>query len=310
MTRALPVPLTAAEPMPIPSIYLACPLTNLNLTRRRVLTSEVSQVRMAIEQLTVGDRVETETWPVAIYAPIDNTAPWSDDQLTPASVYERNYTKVLDADAFIILADDGGSSGGGQETEWAARLGIPILYLSSAGTVSRQIAGIPATINCVAYNNDSGTLTAHVANFLRLHRARILDGPRRRASRRLRFEPLAVQLREQWRRTSDPTGVAARCLLTPAFVDLSLADGSRLAALSADALIMLCAELGVPLSPAARQLSVPATRALILAAIEDMWSDDLVERLRLYGLAATTLNPDEDLATLDAWRRLRAELTA
>jgi hypothetical protein len=301
-----PAAMTATRALP--RIYLACPLTNLDAERRRALTSEASQVKMSIERLTVTDRIAGEAWPVAVYAPIEHTAPWRKDGLSPISVYTRNFGEVLDSDALIVLADQAASTGVGQEIEWAARVGIPVLYLSSAKNVSRQIAGIPAAFTCVAYNRDSATLAAHIENFLRQNQTRIEDGPRRRASRRLRFEPLAVQLRHRWHASADPTGVAARCLLNPALVSMTLEDPARVAFMSTDSLSLLCAELRVPLSPSTRQLSIPATRALILAAGEDAWPDDVVQLLRLHALAAVALDPDLDVDTLDAWRRMRKDL--
>jgi hypothetical protein len=292
----------------LPRIYLACPLTNLTEHRKRTLKSEVSQVKMSIERLTVNDRVADEIWPVAVYAPIEHTAPWCGDGLSPVSIYMGNFSQVLDSDAVIVLADQAASAGVGQELEWAARIGIPVLYLSSSKRISRQIAGIPAAITCVAYNSDSDTLAAQIENFLRNNRTRIEDGPRRRASRRLRFEPLAAQLRQRWYTATDRTGIAARCLLSPILIDMTLEDTARVAFLSADSLSLLCAELAVALSPSTRQLSIPATRALILAAVTDAWPDDVVQRLRLHALAAAALDPDLDLATPDAWRRQHDDL--
>lgn len=289
----------------LPRIYLACPLTNLTADRRRVLTSEVSQVRMSIESATVDDRVSDEAWPVAIYAPIDATAPWGNDGLSASAIYERNFSEVLDADALIVLADIAASAGVGQEVEWACRLGIPVLYLTPSPGASRQIQGIAGAITCAAYSFDASTLSAIVTNFLRQNRLRILDGPRRRESRRLRFEALTARLRIAWQSCSDPTGVAARCALSPVFVPLMLADPGRVAVMSVDSLMMLAAELGVPLSTApGLQLPVASMRALVLAAAEDAWDDRTVERLRLHGLAAISADPELDLATLDAWRTL------
>lgn len=292
----------------LPRLYLACPLTNLTPERQRSILSEITQVRRAVEALTVGDRVPTEAWPVAVYAPIDSTAPWSGDGLSSLSVYERNFTQVLDADALIVLADIAASAGVGQEVEWACRTGIPVLYLTCSKTVSRQIDGIPGDVSCVAYNNHPETLAAHIENFLRGAKLRILDGPRRRASRRIRFEALTVRLRQAWLDCPDPTGVASRCLVTPTFVTMMLADAARTATISHDTLTLLAADLGVPVTSVARQLPVPATRALILAAVEGGWSDQLVERLRLHGLAALSVDPDVDLATLEAWRTLAADI--
>jgi hypothetical protein len=89
---------------------------------------------------------------------------------------------------------------------------------------------------------------------------------------------------------------------------MMLADPARTATISHDTLTLLAADLGVPVTSVARQLPVPATRALILAAVEGGWSDQLVERLRLHGLAALSVDPDVDLATLEAWRTLAADI--
>jgi predicted fused transcriptional regulator/phosphomethylpyrimidine kinase len=89
---------------------------------------------------------------------------------------------------------------------------------------------------------------------------------------------------------------------------MMLADAARLATMSHDTLTLVAAELGVPIGSASRQLPVPATRALIRAAVEVGWNDGLVERLRLHGLAALSVDPDVDLATLEAWRTLAADI--
>src|SRR6266496_6595439 len=308
MTRLQPAPL-AAQGYSMPRIYLASPLTNLSPEQRRCLGSEIGLVKARIEQLTVGDRVEGEAWPVGVYAPFDYTAPWKEDGLSASQVYERNLTELLDSDALIVLADRAASAGVGQEIEWAARSGMPILYLSSEASVSRQIAGIPAFMTCVPYNHDSGTLTAHVDNFIRKWRAFIQDAPRRRASRRLRFEPLVSRLRAAWATANDPTGIGARCGLHPNFIHMTLADPARVAFMPIDMISMLCAELGVRLHGFWNQLSIRAMRALILTAIEESWSDETIARMRIHGLAATGRDPATDLDTLDAWRNLHSQVS-
>jgi hypothetical protein len=298
----------AADPTTLPRIYLASPLTNLNKEMRRSLGCEVQVVKQTIEKVTVADRAEGDSWPVAIYAPFDKTAPWNGDGLSPAEVYLHNLTEILNSDALIVVADRAASAGVGQETEWAARLGLPILYLSSAESISRQIQGTPAAITAIACNGDSDKLTEHVTAFLRQWRLRIQDGPRRRDSRRLRLQPLTSKLSEKWNAVSDRTGVAARCDLDIRMIELALADPARLGMLSADAIFMLCAELGVALGTPAAQLSVPAIRALVLAAEHERWPDSTVEELRLRGLATTAVDPGLDLATLDGWRTLFARI--
>ena len=292
---------------PSPRIYIASPLTNLSDRDKRQLHSEVSHVKMAIEAVTIADRSEGDTWPVALSVPFESSAPWNKSDLSPEQVYERNLTEVVTSDALIVLADRAASAGVGQEIEWAARIGIPILYLCSADAVSRQIQGMPVPVTCVAYGGNADTLRAHLTNFLSRWRPQIQDGPRRRASRRLRFEALTSTLRSRWEVERDPTGLASRCGLHPNFVTMMLADPLRVALLSSDALMMLCAELRVPLTTFPSQLSVPETRALVLASIEDGWDDTSVERLRLHGVAAVAADPEKDLKTMDAWRKLRRD---
>jgi len=301
-------PPTVSAPPALPRIYIASPLTNLNDDQRRGLSCELKVVKIGIERLTVGDRIENDAWPVTVYAPFDHTAPWRNDGLGAGQVYERNLSELLDSDALIVLADRAASAGVGQEIEWAARIGLPILYLSSATTVSRQIQGTPAAITCVAYDGDSETLAAQVTNFLRQWRNRIQDGPRHRASRRLRFEPLTSRLRQAWEGATDRTGVAARCNLDVNLIQMTLVDPGRVAMLPVDAVTLLCAEFGVTLTRATSQLSVPATRALVLAADEEGWPDTAVEKLRLHGMAASALDPQLDLRTLDSWRQLYMQL--
>lgn len=300
-------PFVAAPPA-MPRIYVASPLTNLNDQQRRGLSCELEVVKRIVVEVTVSERAENDTWPITIYAPFDHTGPWKSDGLSAAQVYDHNLTEILNSDALIVLADRAASAGVGQETEWAARIGLPILYLSSASSVSRQIQGTPAAITAIACDNDSAKFAGQVTTFLHLWRSRIEDGPRRRDSRRLRMQPLTSRLREKWDAAQDRTGIAARCNLEVRLIELTLADPARLAMLPADAIVMLCAELGVTLGTPAAQLSVPATRALILAAEQERWPDTTVEELRLHGIAARALNPGLDLGTLDGWRNLKAHV--
>jgi hypothetical protein len=290
----------------LPLIYLASPLTNLSAEMRRCVGCEVRLVKETVEKVTVGDSADGDAWHVAIYAPFERTGPWRNDGLSPNEVYLRNLTEILSSDALIVVADRAASAGVGQETEWAARIGLPILYLSSEGDVSRQILGTPAAITAVGCNGDSEKLAEQVTAFLRRWRLRIQDGPRRRDSRRLRLQPLASRLYERWSGATDKTGIAARCGLDIRMVELALTDPARLAMLPADALIMLSAELAVPLGTPAAQLTISATRSLIRVADEERWPDAAVEGLRLHGIAAVVLDPELDLGTLESWRALYA----
>jgi len=300
-------PMTQRSPA-TPRIYIASPLTNLTDGQQRSLGCELKVVRNTVEQVTITNRLGGDSWPVAIYAPLDKTAPWKNDGLSPAQVYERNLTEILDSDALIVLADRAASAGVGQETEWAARIGIPILYLSSAAQVSRQIQGVPAAITAIAYDGDSDKLTEQVTAFLHRWRSRIEDGPRRRDSRRLRLQPLTSRLQQRWASTTNRTDLAMRCNLEVRLIDLTLADPMRLAVLPIDSLLMLCAELGITLGTPAAQLSIAATRALILAAEHEHWPDSMVEELRVHGITRMALDPALDLGTLDGWRSLKARM--
>lgn len=294
----------------IPRIYMATPLTNLDEHQQRSLCAEVAVVRARVEAVTVGDRVDEERWPVAIYAPIDHTAPWdtSKPQLTPSAIYELNLTELLSCDAMIVLADRCASAGVGQEIEWAVRAGIPILYLSHDATVSRQIQGIPAELTTGRYGQDTETLNLLVTNFIRHRRLAIVDGPRRRADRKLRHAPITSRLRAAWEATNDRTSIAGRCGVTNAYVDLLLADPARVAVMPVHLYTSLAAELGVRQPGPSLQLGARAMRALISSAEAEGWSDETIERLRLVGLASLSRDRTFDLDTLPAWQSLFGSL--
>jgi hypothetical protein len=162
------------------------------------------------------------------------------------------------------------------------------------------------TITAVGCDGDSDKLADHVTDFLRQWRLRLQDGPRRRDSRRLRLQPLASRLQERWECETDKTGIAARCDLDIRMIELAISDPARLAMLPAAALIMLSAELAVALGAPAAQLSISATRALIRAADQEHWPDAVVGDLRLHGIAASVLDSELDLDTLEGWRALYA----
>jgi hypothetical protein len=160
----------------VPRIYLASPLTNLQREERISLLSQVENVKSRIDRMTVGDRADGEGWPVSVYAPIEHTAPWQADGLSAADVYQRNLTELLDSDALIVIAARAASAGVGQEIEWAARAPMPILYLSSGNSISRQIAGIPAAITVQTYGDDYSLLGKKVGFFSRLSAMRSAMG--------------------------------------------------------------------------------------------------------------------------------------
>jgi hypothetical protein len=288
-----------------PRIYLACPLTNLDRDQRLAMQSHVDNVKHRIDQMTLGDRINGEGWLVSVYAPIEHSAPWGDgDGLSPHEVYQRNLTELLDSDALIVIAARAASAGVGQEIEWAARAAMPILYLYSGDSISRQIAGIPAAVTVQPYGEDFSLLGTKVGYFLQHQRRAICDGPRRRASKRLRFALLTQQLQFAWARAANRTELAANCGLQIPMIDSMLADSARVATMPVDALTALCTELGIaPFGPG-RQLSVLDMRALMAAADQFGWDNAQLETVRARGLEILGADPDPRLDTPDRWRAL------
>jgi hypothetical protein len=288
-------------------LYLACPLTRHTKSTARSVASEVDIIKHAVEAVTGLDRTADEKWPVAIYAPIDHSAPWKADELDPVAVYRQNLSKVHGSDALIILAEKGGSAGIGQELEWATRLGLPTLFLSPDKAVSRQIRGTPAFVTTHTYA-DPEQLREHVINFMRRWKPVIIDGPRRRSSRRLRFEAITLRLRGGWQQAPNRTNIAEQLRVDFGYLELALSEPAYVATMPTDTLIALARELAVPLqsleSRTQAMLPVPQLRALMAAAAEDGWADDEIQRLLVAGHAALRSGTDRNLETLDAWRQL------
>jgi hypothetical protein len=295
-----------------PRVYLACPLTGLDAKSQRQIKSDVLSAKRAIEAVTVGDRVEQDRWPAVVYAPLDYTAPWKKDGLSPEEVYAQNLAEVHAADALIVIAENGGSAGVGQELEWAVRLGLPILFLTADAAISRQILGAPGFIQAQAYGSDASTLESHVKNFLRQWKPLILDGPRRRHSRRLRFLAVTQRLRAAWEGCSNRTLVAAQVRVDVRYLELALSDPVLLSVMPIETLISLAHELDVDLASQSPRrmmsLPVPVLRALLATAESEGWSDSDVERLMFHGRAVLERGDLLDLATLAVWRTLHDQL--
>lgn len=288
----------------VPLVYLASPLTNLTSTARQSVCATVDNIKLRIEHLTVADRVAAEQWPVAVYAPVEHSAPWKQDGRSPAEIYELNLSWVLHADAMIVLGDRTVTAGVGQEIEWAVRAGLPILYLSPGAAVSRQISGTPARLEVADFGSDMATLRLRLDGWLRTNRTLIEDGPRRRRDRRLRYAGVTSRLRDRWERAPDPTSAAARCNLHPSLVDSLLSDPARVALMPSEWLDRLTAELGVPKSMSGPQLCIRALRAWLSYAASAGLDDAAAERLRLLALADVARDPRCDLDTPAAWQQL------
>jgi hypothetical protein len=293
----------------IPRLYLACPLTGLAPEARQFVSSEVAGVKAVIERHTVTDRVEGEAWPLAVYAPLDKTAPWRQDGLAPGTIYERNLTHVLDSDAMVVVGRDGLSAGVGQEIAWATTAGLPILCLTPGQVLSRQIAGTPGRLEAATFGDDWETRDARLANWLRANRALIADGPRRRHNRRLRYQATTSRLRNAWQSASDRTGVAARCGMTFTTIESVLSDPARVALMPNEWLAALSTELRVPRPSSGPQLGIRALRAWFAYIEQEGLDDTAAERLRILGTVSLTQTPGLDLDTADGWRALLADLS-
>ncbi len=299
---SMPAPESSTAEVPL--IYLASPLTNLTSTARQSVCATVDNIKLRIEHLTVADRVAAERWPVAVYAPVEHSAPWKKDGRSPTEIYELNLSRVLDADAMIVLGDRTVSAGVGQEIEWGVRAGLPILYLTPGAAVSRQISGTPARLEVADFGSDMDTLRLRLDGWLRANRTLIEDGPRRRRDRRLRYAGVTSRLRDAWGRASDPTSAAARCNLHPSLVDSLLTDPARVALMPSEWLDRLTAELGVPKSMSGPQLRIRALRAWLSYTASAGLDDAAAERLRLLALGDMARDPRCDLDTPTAWQQL------
>lgn len=294
----------------VPRLYLACPLTNLSPLAKTTVCATVDSIKSRIDQLTVRERVDGEQWPLAVYAPLDHTAPWKNDGLGPATIYERNLTEVLDSDAMVVVGGNVVSAGVGQEVTWASTAGLPILYLTPGPEVSRQIAGTPGRLEIAQYGDDWETLGMRLDGWLRRHRALIEDGPRRRDDRRLRYLGVTLRLRAAWTTNTDRTGVAVRCNLYPAVVDSVLQDPARVALMPTEWLDLLSAELGVAKPSAGPQLGIRALRAWITVTEKQKLDDSTAERLRTLALFELLHEPSLDLDTLANWQEVLARMRA
>lgn len=305
------VEITIDSAIELPRLYLGCPLTVLTPAAKRQLISDVASAKKAIEAVTVSDRVDDERWPVSVYAPIEKTSPWETPEMTSSEVYRTNLLEVHNSDALIAIGEGGGSVGIGQELEWAIRLGIPALYLSPK-EVSRQIEGARGSLQTATYEEDAKTLEAVVQNFLRQWRHSIIDGPRRRSSRRLRFASITQQLKSAWEDSRRRTEVAAQVGMDFGHIDLALSDPLLISALSAQALFSLAAELRVSTmghdSGPEFVLSAPHLRALMIAADKDGWSNEVIEVLLIHGRASIQRGDGPKLHTLKGWRDLHRKL--
>lgn len=310
MTMSADLPGTetsSSEPAPqpeFPRLYVACPLTGLSEAEKSATDFRVQAVKTCIKEFTDINRADPDRWPLRVYAPFDFTPP-SNEGITPTDIYEINLEALTDSDGLIVITDRMSSAGVGQEIEWATRLGLPVLYLTSHVT-SRQIRGIPHTVTAVTYESVSD-MVDKVGNWLTANRTGIVDGPRRRADRELAYLPLTTELSRAWEATADKTSAAYRARLLPGAVISMLKSASRVAMAPLATLHALANELGVSLSPR-NQLTYAESVAWTAAAMAGDWDAGIAEKVRIHAqLRAST---GLDLESQETWTRVHAELTS
>jgi hypothetical protein len=265
----------------MPRIYIACPLTGLSDERKEKISFRLAQVKTAILDATVNERPDEEHWPVTLHVPLEHSAPWANEGLSPQTVYERNLDHLLNSDGLIVVTDETCSAGVGQEIEWAVRSGIPILYLSSA-PVSKQICGIPHAID-VRICRDPETMSANVRNWLRSQRGPLLKGPNRRTDRHLTYVTVTAQIEVAWKAATNHSVVAAQLGLHPNAIWSMVQSPTRVALTPWWTICELAAALGVTLNPR-RPLTYAESRAWIKAVDENDWDPQVAEQVRAYAL--------------------------
>ena len=184
-------------------VYVAMPLSQLEAGKERDHVELFADaVVRAVEDAT---QTSSEPWPVRIHSPIKWSAPWRSDHLTAEDVYELNTCKIWEeADALIVIGHGGGSLGSGQELVWAFGQHLPVLYVHpNADQVSRQLRGAAAEhdISVVGYETPDD-LRDKVGRWLVSRRHVIVDGPRRRRARTIRFAELRARLESAWQSRS------------------------------------------------------------------------------------------------------------
>ncbi|MEJ7634103.1 hypothetical protein [Aeromicrobium sp.] len=274
-----------SRPRSIPQLYIACPLTGLDSDKGRLeeTSHRIETVKRAVEEATVTDRIEAEQWPVSMHIPFENTRPGSDGGLSPSTVYDLNLDALLASDGLIVVTDQYCSAGIGQEIEWAARAGTPVLYLSRVAA-SRQILGTPHNVagrTC----DDAVTMAAHVRNWLSANRSQIQSGPTRRDDRALAYLDLTTRLRAAWEQSTNRSPLAAQLNLPPSGIDSIIRSPERVALTPWWTICGLAVLLSVSLE-ARRGLSFAESRAWVRAAEDGSWDARTAERMRIY--AATT----------------------
>src|SRR6185295_469916 len=267
-----------------PLVYLAAPLSQLPEERREKVELLAHAVNTAISEET---RSESDPWPVRVHSPIKRSAPWKNDGREPEEIFELNSSAIeLEADALIVIAEQGGSLGIGQEVAWTCAAGLPTLVVHRSKTyVSRQLTGTAAyfDISIEPYKCPEH-LRDVVCRWLISRRREICDGPRRRLGRKLALTGRTERLAYAWDALpeEDRLTVSMTCTMTMARIERILSNPRHLDLASVRELTMLEGALGVGATTtglASRELGQGQRRALSLAAREFGWDPEHVLQL-------------------------------
>jgi hypothetical protein len=262
-----------------PLVYVGMPLSQLKANKERAHVEFLANaVDLAVFEQT---RSKPEPWPLRVHSPIKLSAPWKKDELNPTDIYRLNTNELwIEADALIVLADQGGSLGIGQELEWAFDLQLPVLYLSLKGDpVSRQIegAGSEYDLSLRTYQGPED-LRDTVGRWLVSRKPTICDGPRRRRNREMLFEPTRAKLAAAWSNlgAAEQQHIVAATKIGRGRIERMLSHPLMLAAASVQELSLLSGGLRIPAASERVAEPLPELRpgqvaALSVAAKEFDW---------------------------------------
>lgn len=279
-----------------PLVYLAMPLSQLgDDEERRHVELFTDAIVRAIEDTT--QKEATDPWPVRIHSPLKWSAPWGPDELTPSEVYELNTGKIWEeADALIVIGHSGGSLGSGQELIWAFGQHLPVLYVyPHTDPVSRQLTGACAEhdVSVVGYGTPED-LRDKVGRWLGARRHVIVDGPRRRRARALRFAELRARLESAWesRSVEEQLHVVGTTRIAKGRIERLITSPHALAAATAHELSALGGALQVEAIADLFAQPLPDLRSEQVAALVDAADElgwDVGTAFRLYELARLEL---------------------
>lgn len=271
------IPLFGSDPgQESPLVYVATRLTHLDQDGRAVIDGWCYVIRETIEHLA------HEGWLPRIHLPIKRSAPWKDDGMIAAEVYNLNSGLLWrDVDALIVLAYGGGGLGAGNELTTAVQLGIPTFVVShTSEPLSRHITGMAGEyLVTLATFTESEDLRDVVDRWLRGERRRIDDGPRRRRTRAVRIARLSGLIEREWQRLGPKARREVQAIsgIAATRIERILEHPSHLDAASFHEIASLTGALAIDLEQSAFGKALPELDdvqqgALVSAAEEYGWS--------------------------------------